>query len=47
MGYTLGPILNAYLALPNGGQVVMTAMGAVDSNECYRLRSIDMQPLFS
>ena len=26
MGYTLGPILNAYLALPNGGQVVMTAM---------------------
>ena len=22
MGYTLGPILNAYLALPNGGQVV-------------------------
>jgi modulator of FtsH protease len=28
MGYTLGPILNAYLALPNGGQVVMTVMGA-------------------
>jgi modulator of FtsH protease len=28
MGYTLGPILNAYLSLPNGGQVVMTAMGA-------------------
>ena len=27
MGYTLGPILNAYLALPNGSQVVMTAMG--------------------
>ncbi len=27
MGYTLGPILNAYLALPNGGQVVMTAIG--------------------
>ncbi|MGB5259489.1 MAG: Bax inhibitor-1/YccA family protein [Gammaproteobacteria bacterium] len=27
MGYTLGPILNAYLALSNGGQVVMTAMG--------------------
>jgi modulator of FtsH protease len=27
MGYTLGPILNAYLSLPNGGQVVMTAMG--------------------
>jgi len=27
MGYTLGPILNAYLAMPNGGQVVMTAMG--------------------
>lgn len=28
MGYTLGPILNAYLALPYGGQVVMTTMGA-------------------
>lgn len=28
MGYTLGPILNAYLNLPNGGQIVMTAMGA-------------------
>lgn len=28
MGYTLGPILNTYLALPNGGQLVMTAMGA-------------------
>ncbi len=28
MGYTLGPIINAYLALPNGGQIVMTAMGA-------------------
>jgi len=28
MGYTLGPILNAYLAMPNGAQVVMTAMGA-------------------
>ena len=28
MGYTLGPILNAYTALPNGNQLVMTAMGA-------------------
>ena len=28
MGFTLGPILSAYLAMPNGGQVVMTAMGA-------------------
>lgn len=28
MGYTLGPIVNAYLGLPNGGQLVMTAMGA-------------------
>jgi modulator of FtsH protease len=28
MGYTLGPILNAYLAMANGGQIVMTAMGA-------------------
>lgn len=27
MGYTLGPILNAYLALPNGAQVVTMAMG--------------------
>ena len=27
MGYTLGPILNAYLATANGSQVVMTAMG--------------------
>jgi len=27
MGFTLGPILNAYLALPNGTQVVMMAMG--------------------
>ena len=27
MGYTLGPILSHYLALPNGGQVVMQAMG--------------------
>jgi len=26
MGYTLGPILNSYLSLPNGGQIVMTAM---------------------
>jgi modulator of FtsH protease len=28
MGFTLGPIMNAYLVLPNGGQIVMTAMGA-------------------
>jgi len=27
MGYTLGPILSHYLAMPNGGQVVMQAMG--------------------
>lgn len=27
MGYTLGPILNAYLALSNGSQIIMTAMG--------------------
>ncbi len=25
MGYTLGPVLSAYLGLPNGGQLVMTA----------------------
>jgi len=28
MGYTLGPIINSYLAMANGGQIVMTAMGA-------------------
>ena len=28
MGYTLGPILNAYAGLPNGPQLVMTALGA-------------------
>ncbi|MGB7933164.1 MAG: Bax inhibitor-1/YccA family protein [Gammaproteobacteria bacterium] len=27
MGLTLGPIISAYLHLPNGGQLVMTAMG--------------------
>jgi modulator of FtsH protease len=27
MGLTLGPILNAYLHLPNGGQIIMTALG--------------------
>lgn len=27
MGYTLGPILNSYLTLANGSQIVMTAMG--------------------
>ena len=27
MGYTLGPILSFYLAMPNGSQIVMTAMG--------------------
>ena len=26
MGYTLGPILNSYMALANGSQIVMTAM---------------------
>ena len=28
MGYTLGPIIDKYLGLPNGPQLVMTAMGA-------------------
>lgn len=28
MGITLGPIINMYLSLPNGGQLVMTALGA-------------------
>lgn len=28
MGITLGPIISHYLSLPNGGQVVMSAMGA-------------------
>jgi modulator of FtsH protease len=27
MGYTLGPLLNAYLSLANGSQLVMTALG--------------------
>jgi len=27
MGYTLGPIVSHYLHLPNGGQIVMTALG--------------------
>lgn len=27
MGYTLGPILSSYLALPNGGSIVAMAMG--------------------
>jgi len=27
MGYTLGPILNSYLNMANGGEIVMTAMG--------------------
>ena len=27
LGYTLGPILNMYLALPNGGQLVASALG--------------------
>ena len=27
MGYTLGPIINAYLAMSNGAEIVMTAMG--------------------
>jgi modulator of FtsH protease len=27
MGYTLGPIINAYLGLPNGSEIVATAMG--------------------
>ena len=27
MGYTLGPILNAYLSLPNGHETVMLALG--------------------
>lgn len=27
MGLTLGPLLNAYLSLPNGSQLVMTALG--------------------
>jgi modulator of FtsH protease len=27
MGYTLGPILNMYASLPNGDQIIMTALG--------------------
>ena len=28
MGYTLGPIISRYLGLPNGGEIVVQAMGA-------------------
>ncbi len=28
MGYTLGPIISRYLGLPNGGEIVMQALGA-------------------
>jgi len=28
MGFTLGPIINAYLTMANGAQIVMTAMGS-------------------
>ena len=28
MGLTLGPIISAYLSIPNGDQIVMTALGA-------------------
>jgi modulator of FtsH protease len=31
MGYTLGPIVSQYLAMPNGHQVVMMAMGGTAS----------------
>jgi modulator of FtsH protease len=27
LGFALGPILNQYLGLPNGGEIIMTAMG--------------------
>ena len=27
LGFSIGPMLNAYLAMANGGQIVMTAMG--------------------
>lgn len=27
LGYTLGPILNMYLQIPNGGQLIMTSLG--------------------
>ena len=27
MGYTLGPVISRYLGLPNGGEIVMKAMG--------------------
>ena len=31
MGYTLGPILNAYLSLANGSQIIMYAMGSTSA----------------
>ena len=27
MGYTLGPVISRYPGLPNGGEIVMQAMG--------------------
>jgi len=32
MGYTLGPVLNAYLGLANGGTLVMSALGATGAS---------------
>ena len=32
MGYTLGPIVSAYLSLPNGSQIVMQAMAGTAAN---------------
>jgi modulator of FtsH protease len=40
MGYTLGPIVSHYLAMPNGHQVVMMAMGGtLRSSSGCRLRN--------
>jgi modulator of FtsH protease len=40
MGYTLGPIISRYLGLPNGGEIVMQAMGgtARSSSACRPTR---------
>jgi modulator of FtsH protease len=34
MGFTLGPIISAYLTLPNGAQLIMTALGLTGLTFC-------------
>ena len=45
MGLTLGPLLNAYLAyVPNGGELVMTALGAIALTRIQSLPSSRARP---